>query len=524
MKRVLSIVMAVTLILSLSTFNAFAGNGNGKDNGKDKDNGNGHKVSKEFKDMKGHWGKDDVEKIQSKGIIEGYSDGTFQPDNAITEAELAVIIDRLLEARFTDDDESINDDDDSDSDDEELSDAPAWAKDSISKGFEKKYLNQKRFHSHVQASRLMACVAIAKALDLEPVTDFTTNPFKDRNLMSDEDFGYLLALYKDGYISGYPDGNFNPNKLITRVQIAKIIEKLLEDELASDDENAPTWDDDAALKAKDVEATSLKLEWSGAEDDVKVVGYKIILKVDDITKVKYITGTTATVGGLEPDTEYDFTVEAKDAAGNWSDDGPSVTVTTDEAVVDKEDPRWSDESVTATAIRVDSVDLKWSGATDDVKVVAYKVTYELNDTTKTKYFYGTTGRIGGLEADEEYTFTVEAKDAAGNWSDDGPSVTVTTLEKTVADTSDPTWPNKAALEISESDGVITVEWPDAEDNVGVTSYKFYKDGQLFKTLDNDVNKVRISGLDTNTEYTFKVRAVDAAGNLSDKLEDTYLTD
>lgn len=523
MKRVLSIVLAVTLVLSLSAFPAFAGNGNGKDNG------NSHKASKEFKDMKGHWGKDSVEKIQAKGIIEGYSDGTFQPDKAITEAELAVIIDRLLDARLSsddDDDESMIGDDESDADEDELSDVPAWAKNAISKGFEKHYLNQKRFHSHVQASRLMACVAIAKALDLEPVTDFTNNPFKDRNLMSDEDYGYLLALYKGGYISGYPDGNFNPNKLITRAQIAKIIEKLLDEGVTSDDTTAPTWSSDSEVTAEDVQAASVKLVWSGAEDDVKVTGYKIILKVDNISKVKYVTGTTVVVGGLEPDTEYDFTVEARDAAGNWSTDGPSATVTTDEAAEDTAAPSWSDDSsVTATAVRVDSVDLKWSGATDNIKVVSYKVTYKLNDTTKTKYFYGTTGRISGLEADKDYTFAVEAKDAAGNWSDDGPSVAVTTLEKAIADTAAPTWPSGAALTVSSSEsGVATVVWPDAEDNTGVTAYKIYKDGQLINTLSADANNVNITGLSADTEYTFKVRAVDAAGNISTSLSKTYLTE
>ncbi len=523
MKRVLSIIMTVTLVLSLTTFTAFAGNGNGKDNG------NSHKVSKEFKDMKGHWGKEAVEKIQSRGIIVGYSDGTFQPDNAITEAELAVIINRLIDARLSadnDDDESILDDNKSDVDDEELSDVPAWAKNAISKGFEKHYLNQKRFHSHVQANRLMACVAIAKALDLEPVTDFTNNPFKDRKLMSDEDYGYLLALYKGGYISGYPDGNFNPNKLITRAQIAKIIEKLLDEGVPNDDKTAPTWSSGAAVTAEDVQAASVKLTWSGAKDDIKVVGYKIVLKVDNESKVKYVTGTTAVVGGLEPETEYDFTVEAKDAAGNWSNDGPSVTVVTDEAVGDTEDPSWSDDSsVTATAIRVDSVDLKWSGATDDVKVVSYKVTYKLNDTTATKYFTGTTGRISGLEADKAYNFTVEVKDAAGNWSDDGPAVTVTTLKKTVADTAAPTWPSGSALTISSSEsGVVTIVWPDAEDNTGVTAYKLYKDGQLINTLGGDVNNVNVTGLAADTEYAFKVRAVDAAGNISTSLSKNFLTD
>ena len=419
MKKVLSMILTATLVLALFSGSVFAGNGNGNGNGKDK--------IKEFKDMKGHWGSQSVEKVQSKGILNGYDDGTFQPDRTLTQGELAVIIARMLEARQGDDRDIEDDDQDSD-DDVGLSDVPAWAKYAVSKGFQKQYLNRMRFHSQVQCDRLTACVAIAKALDLEPITDFSYNPFKDRGLISDEDFGYLLALYRAGYINGYPDGNFNPNRLLTRAQIAIIIDKLLDDmEEVSDDETAPEWDDDSIITASAVGASSVELKWSAAEDDVKVTGYKIVYEVDDSDKVKYVPARTAGITGLEPD--------------------------------------------------------------------------------------------------EDYTFTVEARDAAGNWSDDGPSIEVTTIEEEAADTDAPEWANGAELTISSSvSGILTIVWPDAEDNVGVEAYKLYQDGKLIKTLDGDDNSVNVTGLDSDTEYTFKIKAIDEAGNISTSLTKTYLTD
>ncbi len=420
MKKVLSIILTVALIMTLFSGTVFADNDNSK--GK----------YKEFKDMKGHWCKQSVEKMQYLGILNGYSDGSFKPDIALTQAELAVIIERLIDLRGNNDDDDdrcyYNDWDEDD--DKDYSQIPKWAKKAVKKGIDKKYFNLKRFNSHVQVDRLTACVAIAKALKLEPVTDFNRNPFKDLGLLNDEDFGYLLALYEEGYIKGYPNGTFNPYSLLSRAQMAAIIENLLEqdnDDKDSDDKTSPVWD--------------------------------------------------------------------------------------------------KDDYVTATAIRTTSVDLKWSPASDDEGVVGYKVSYKVDGEKESKSVNGRTVNIKELEADEEYTFTVEARDEAGNWSNNGPSVTVTTLEEDVADTSAPTWSSAAALTVSQSaSGIATLVWPDANDNVGVDSYKVYQDGLLIHTLGKDANSVNLTGLSADTQYTFKVRAFDAAGNRSSSLSKTYLTD
>lgn len=51
-----------------------------------------------FKDVKeNEWYGQAVKKLNEKGILKGYSDNTFRPDNNVNRAELAVIIDRLLD-------------------------------------------------------------------------------------------------------------------------------------------------------------------------------------------------------------------------------------------------------------------------------------------------------------------------------------------------------------------------------------------------------------------------------------------
>ncbi|WP_192949248.1 M15 family metallopeptidase [Anoxybacillus flavithermus] len=46
-------------------------------------------------DVKGHWAEASIRKAMEKGVIKGYADGTFKPDEPVTRAQLAVILDRL---------------------------------------------------------------------------------------------------------------------------------------------------------------------------------------------------------------------------------------------------------------------------------------------------------------------------------------------------------------------------------------------------------------------------------------------
>ena len=50
-------------------------------------------------DLSGHWAENAMNTWMDHGIILGYGDGTTRPDNNITRAELAVILDRVMEYR-----------------------------------------------------------------------------------------------------------------------------------------------------------------------------------------------------------------------------------------------------------------------------------------------------------------------------------------------------------------------------------------------------------------------------------------
>ncbi|SHK11670.1 Por secretion system C-terminal sorting domain-containing protein [Chryseobacterium polytrichastri] len=88
------------------------------------------------------------------------------------------------------------------------------------------------------------------------------------------------------------------------------------------DTTAPTA---ATLSASGTTSTSTNLSWSGSTDAVGVTGY-------DVYQGASLIGSTAstsyTVTSLTPSTNYNFTVKAKDAAGNISVASNSVSVTT----------------------------------------------------------------------------------------------------------------------------------------------------------------------------------------------------
>jgi len=179
---------------------------------------------KRFRDTYRHWATQCIEEMAAIGLLTGYPDGSFKPDQKLTQAEALSLVMRIAaeEAGIT-----IKEDVAENEDQSKVADIPAWVRADADKAAKKGIIKLNRFHSAVQASRAQTAVMIAKALGLEPV-DTSNMPFKDGILISPEDVGYILALYEEGIISGHPNGNFNPNSAITRAEMAAILQKLLD--------------------------------------------------------------------------------------------------------------------------------------------------------------------------------------------------------------------------------------------------------------------------------------------------------
>ena len=153
-----------------------------------------------------------------------------------------------------------------------------------------------------------------------------------------------------------------------------------------------------------------------------------------------------------------------------------------------------------------ATNLSWSGATDNVAVTGYDV---FRGSTLLGSTSITTFSVIGLTASTTYSFSVKAKDAAGNLSLSSNLVSVTTLAP-VLDTTLPTAPTLTATGTTQT--TTNLSWSGATDNVAVTSYDVYQGASLIASV--ATTSYTVSGLTASTAYTFSIRSKDAAGNIS----------
>ena len=80
------------------------------------------------------------------------------------------------------------------------------------------------------------------------------------------------------------------------------------------------------LTVTGVTTSSVALAWTASTDNVGVIAYDVFQGSSNLGEV---TGTTANVTGLAEGTIFQFSVRAKDAAGNVSANSNTVSATTD---------------------------------------------------------------------------------------------------------------------------------------------------------------------------------------------------
>jgi chitodextrinase len=251
---------------------------------------------------------------------------------------------------------------------------------------------------------------------------------------------------------------------------------------------------------------------------------------DDVTWNNQPTADAATIaslGSVVPGTTYEvdvlslvtgdgtYTVNAdstsSDGATYSSKEGsvpPQLVVTTAAPAPDTTRPS-APTNLTATPVSGTRVDLNWTAATDNVGVTGYRIFRNGSPTP-----IGTVGGATTSYADTTvvpataYSYTVTAVDAAGN-----ESLLSNSDSATTPDTVPPsTPPNLHTTAVSATS--VELAWEAASDNVAVTSYKVWRDGQVVATV-GEVTSYVDGGVAPTTHYVYTVQARDGAGNLSE---------
>lgn len=196
MKRLFSFIIVFCMIISI-----FIGDTHSLEN------------AASFTDIDSHWAYNAIEKWSGRGILKG-TDGLFRPNDPITRAELAAVINRVV-GYETVSDTAFKD-----------VDADAWYFDDIMKlnaaGVMQGSEGYARPNDNI--TREEAAVMFARAFGITNGAG-TNEPFDDASEISDWARAYIESMSAMGYIRG-TNNRFRPRDYITRAETVVLLDNI----------------------------------------------------------------------------------------------------------------------------------------------------------------------------------------------------------------------------------------------------------------------------------------------------------
>lgn len=241
-----------------------------------------------------------------------------------------------------------------------------------------------------------------------------------------------------------------------------------------------------------------------------------LLSISSTTSTKKYVYLKFDMTGNEPEGDrYQLRIAAKKGTSNTD---------TELSLYGLDATDWSESSLTWSNAPVQSLseasllgtfqvtaDRNGSPAVYEVDVTDY--VKERADVGQVAFLLGDAGATG-------VSVNVYTKEANGT-SNPRPQLSVIALIEEGSDTQSPEWEQGAELEIRNwGTDFAELRWPAASDDTAVSAYRIYRDGVLLS--EQGKQSFRDSGLAAETPYTFQVRAIDKAGNVSSALS-TELT-
>ena len=122
--------------------------------------------------------------------------------------------------------------------------------------------------------------------------------------------------------------------------------------------------------------------------------------------------------------------------------------------------------------------------------------------------------LTNLMAGTSYQVQIEAVDAAGNATTDGPTTALMTVAVVLADTTAPVWTGASVTATNITETTADLSWTVATDDTAVTGYRVLLDGTQVIEVADTVTSFSLTALTAGTSYAVAIQAVDAAGNAS----------
>ncbi|ACV63463.1 S-layer domain protein [Desulfofarcimen acetoxidans DSM 771] len=170
----------------------------------------------------GHWAAGDIAKLYREGIMKGYPDGSFKPENNITRAEFTVLLVKAMGWQPS-------------STGLDFADSgviPPWAGGSIAAAVENGALSgyeDGTFQADRLINRAEIAVIIVRAMGKQIDTlrpEALT--FSDAGAVADWARGYVAEAVEQGIIKGKPGNLFAPGDSATRAEAAAMVARMME--------------------------------------------------------------------------------------------------------------------------------------------------------------------------------------------------------------------------------------------------------------------------------------------------------
>ena len=175
-------------------------------------------------DVKGHWAEGALRRAVAEGLVKGYPDGRFQPDDTISRAEFIVLLTRAFAVAGAEVDAG---------DIPPFSDlgghwAAAAVAAAVRAGIVEPSSAGDRFRPDDPVDRLQAATWLLRALGRAGSTvEYRGHAaaFGDVEGLTPEQAGYVGAAAALGLVAGYPDGTWGPHRGATRAEAVVIIQR-----------------------------------------------------------------------------------------------------------------------------------------------------------------------------------------------------------------------------------------------------------------------------------------------------------
>jgi hypothetical protein len=257
---------------------------------------------------------------------------------------------------------------------------------------------------------------------------------------------------------------------------------------------APQFPSGASMELAGLSSEGASIIWTEAVDDVGVTHYRLY---QDNVLIAEPTNNSTTIEQLDPGVRHEFYVEAVDAYGNRSTNGPRM----DAVLEDTEAPTWPVGSALIVAgVAPDSMSLLWPAALDNLGVAQYEVWVDGQLELST---VSTSAIIDELSPNTVYSVEVRPVDLTGG-SGVGLAALVTTSEL-----EPPWWTSESevvAYEIGESEA--TVQWtPHSE----ALLYRVRCGSLIMAEVEAPFTSATIVGLIPAETYSIWIQVVDVNG-------------